>query len=81
MIKIGKVINYYEKTGVAIVELTNPLTLGEKIKFVRGGNDIFSQVVESIQIGHKKVSGALAGEVIGLVANEFLEKETEVYKT
>lgn len=80
MFKVGKVIHFYDKIGVAIVELDATLSVGDRIKFVRGGEDLFEQAVESIQIEHKKVDSANKGDVIGLKADEAVKESTEVFK-
>lgn len=80
MFKIGKVIHYYDKIGVAILELSAPLSVGDKIKFARGGEDLFEQEVDSMQIEHKKIDTAKAGDVIGLKTNEAVKEATEVFK-
>lgn len=80
MFKIGKVTHYYDKIGVAIVELDNTLSVGDKIKFVRGGEDLFEQTVDSIQIEHEKKDSAKKGDVIGLKTNEAVKEGTEVFK-
>ena len=80
LFKVGKVTHYYDKLGVAIVELSGDLFVGDKIKFVRGGEDVFEQTVESIQVEHKKIEKAGSGDVIGLKVNEGLKEGAEVYK-
>jgi putative protease len=78
--KIGKITHYYDKIGVAIVELDATLTTGDKIKFVRGGDDLFEQTVESIQIEHEKKESAKKGDVIGLKVEKEVKEGAEVYK-
>jgi putative protease len=80
MLKVGTVSHYYDKIGVAIVELNGNLSVGEKVKFVRAGEDLFGQVVESIQVEHKKLDSASKGDVIGLKTNEPVKEDTEVFK-
>lgn len=80
MFKVGKVTHFYDKLGVAIVELDNTLSVGDKIKFTRGGEDVFEQNVESIQIEHNKVDSASKGDVVGLKTNETVKEGAEVYK-
>lgn len=72
--------HYYDKIGVAIVELDGNLTVGDKIKFVRGGEDLFSQTVDSIQIEHEKKDSAGKGEVVGLKVKEAVKEGAEVFK-
>lgn len=80
MFKVGKVIHYYDKIGVAIVELDGTLSVGDRIKFVRGGEDLFEQAVDSIQIEHEKKDSANKGDVVGLKADEAVKESTEVFK-
>jgi putative protease len=80
LFKIGKVTHYYDKINVAIVELDGTLSVGDNIKFVRGGEDLFEQKVESIQIEHEKVDSAAKGQVIGLKTDKLIKPGAEVYK-
>ena len=78
--KIGKVTHYFDKIGVAIVELSTDLAVGDKVKFTRGGEDLFEQTVDSIQIEHEKKEAAKKGEVIGLKSIQPVKEGAEVYK-
>jgi len=78
--KIGKVTHYFDKIGVAIVELNADLAVGDKIKFTRGGEDIFEQFVGSIQIEHEKRESAKKGEVIGLKTDKEVKEGAEIFK-
>lgn len=78
--KVGKVTHYYDKIGVAIIELDADLAVGEKIKFVRGGEDLFEQEVTSMQVEHKQIDSAKKGDVIGLKAENEIKEDAEVYK-
>lgn len=80
MFKVGTVSHYYDKIGVAIVTLGATLSVGERIKFVHNGEDLFQQVVESIQVEHKKLDSADKGDVIGLKTNEAVKTGTEIFK-
>jgi selenocysteine-specific translation elongation factor len=77
MKKVGKVTHYYDHLGVVIVELESTLKVGDKIKFEGHGAD-FEQVVESLQVNHKQVEEASAGEVVGLKAEQKVKEGTEV---
>lgn len=79
-LKVGKVTHYYDKIGVAVVELTEGLSVGDKIKFVRGGEDLFEQEVSSIQMEHEKVQDAKAGQAVGLKIDQEVKDGAEVYK-
>ena len=78
--KIGKVTHYYDKIGVAVVELGGGLSKGDKIKFVRGGEDMFEQEVKSMQIEHDKIDSAKKGDIVGLKVDQEVKEDAEVYK-
>jgi translation elongation factor EF-1alpha len=80
LFKVGKVTHYYDKLSVAIIDLDGTLSVGDSIKFVRGGEDLFEQKVDSIQIEHEKKDTAGKGDVIGLKTQEAVKEGTEVYK-
>ena len=79
MFKIGRVTRYYDKLGLAIFELDGMLSVGDEVKFFQG-EDLFTQKVDSIQIGHEKKPSASKGEVIGLKTNEKVKAGTEIFK-
>ncbi|MBI2590468.1 MAG: hypothetical protein HYW33_01110 [Candidatus Blackburnbacteria bacterium] len=78
--KIGDVIHYYDKIDVAIIRLTDPISCGDKVKFARGGEDLFDQEVDSIQIEHQSVDSAQKGDEIGIKVTQKLKEGAEVYK-
>ncbi|KKQ75046.1 MAG: hypothetical protein US96_C0018G0018 [Candidatus Woesebacteria bacterium GW2011_GWB1_38_5b] len=78
--KIGKVMHYYDKLGVAIIQLDSGLGIGDKIKFVRGGEDLSEQEVKSMQIEHEHVTKAKKGDVVGLQVDQEIKEGAEVYK-
>lgn len=77
--KVGKVIHYYDKIGVAILELSNTLKVGDKIKF-EGHDANFEQVVDSLQVDHAQVEKASKGEMVGLKTEQKVKEGTEVEK-
>ena len=79
-LKIGKVTHYYDKIGVAVVELTASLGKGDKIMFERGGEELFEQTVDSIQVEHEKKDSARKGDTIGLKIDAQVKEGAEVYK-
>lgn len=78
--KIGVVSHYYDKIKVAIIELSSDLKVGDTIKFARGGEELFSQNVDSIQVEHKSIDTAGSGDVIGLKVENEVKEGAEVYK-
>ena len=62
---VGKVVHYYDKIGVAIIELKAPLLVGDLLMFKRGDRE-FMQPVSSMEINHESVMKAKKGDVIGV---------------
>ncbi len=77
--KVGKITHYYDKLGVAVVELAGDLGVGEKIKIVSGDNE-FSQDVASMQIEHQQVQMAKKGETVGMKVDQPVKPGAEVIK-
>ena len=77
--KVGKVTHYYDNIGVAILELSAPLKVGDKIKFEGHGVD-FEQKVTSLQVDHKPVEKASKGEMIGMKTDQKVKEGTDVEK-
>jgi len=78
-IEVGQVIGYFAKIGVAAVELTGTLKIGDTIR-IRGHTTDFTQVVESMQIEHKSVSEAKAGDSVGIKVIDRVRKGDRVYR-
>lgn len=67
---IGKVVHYYDKLGVAIVDLdSGGIKVGDELKFKRGEEE-FSQKVESLQVDHQDVTEVKKGDSFGLKVNQ-----------
>lgn len=78
MKKIGKITHYYGNIGVAIIELSGKLSVGDKVKFSHGDKEI-EQTIESMQMEHKEISSAKKGDVIGIKVEEKIGEGTEVF--
>jgi len=68
MKKVGTVTHYYGKIGVAIVELSDTLKVGDRIKFENGAE--LEQAVDSMQIEHEQVEKAKKGDMVGLKVDQ-----------
>lgn len=75
--QIGKVTHYYNKINVAVVKLSAPLALGDKVK-ISGHDKEFIQEIISIEIEHEQVQKAKKGEVIGLKVDKEV-KEGDIF--
>lgn len=77
MKKIGKITHYYGNIGVAIIELSGKLSVGDRVKFSHGEHE-FEQTIESMQMEHKGIDSAKKGDVIGVKVDEKVSEGVEV---
>lgn len=74
---LGKVTHYYDRIGVAIVDLESPVKIGDMVKLQRGEQELV-QVVSSMQIEHTPVLMAKKGDVIGMRVDRPVQEGTVV---
>jgi len=79
LVEVGKVTHYFTKISVAVVDLKAPLAVGDRI-LIKGSTTDLEQVVESMQIEHKDVQRAEAGQSIGLKVKDRVREKDIVYK-
>ncbi len=80
MFKVGTIINYFDRTKTALLELTNELAIGDRVRFVRGDEVVFEQTIEIIQDNHEKVTMAKRGQMVVVKTEGDLQKNDEAYK-
>jgi hypothetical protein len=77
--EIGKIRHYYSKIGVAVIDLTAKIVVGDTVR-VKGVTTDFRQKVDSMQIEHANVQSAGAGQSIGLKVTDKVREGDLVYK-
>ena len=78
--KIGIVIHYWGKVGVAGVKVTDgELRVGDTIH-VKGHTSDFTQQVESMQVEGQSVDVVRAGDDVGIKTLEHAREHDEVFK-
>jgi len=77
--KVGRIEHFYSKAGVAVVEVSAIIKKGDKI-LIRGGTTNLTQLVESMEVEHKQVNEAQAGQRVGLKVAERVRENDLVYK-
>jgi putative protease len=78
-VEVGRVTHFFPKISVAVIELTAPLAVGETIA-IKGPTTDFEQTVDSMQIEHKNIQRAEAGQSIGLKVIQRVREKDKVYK-
>lgn len=73
MAKVGKVSHYFDKIGVAALNLTGSLAVGDTIKI----GDL-TQTVSSMQINHEQVEKAKKGDDVAIKVDSKVHEGQEV---
>jgi len=76
---VGKVSHYFTKIGVAVIELSDKLSVGDEIS-IEGASTNFKQKVVSMQIEHESIKEAKAGDSIGMKMDDRVREGDQVYK-
>lgn len=77
-VQIGKITHYYDKIGVAVLELTQILKKGDKIK-ISGHDKEINQEVYSMQVEHEQIQKAKKGDIVGLKVDQPVKPGDLVY--
>jgi len=75
---IGQVIHYWTRLGVAGVELTDSLKMGDWVHFCGATTD-FQQRVTSMQIDRKFIVEVHAGQQVGIRVADRVRKGDTVF--
>lgn len=76
--KVGKVTHYYDKIGVAVIDVASPFKAGDVIK-ISGHDKEFTQTVSSMQIEHEQIKEAKKGQTVGLKTDQPVRENDEVF--
>jgi len=78
-IKVGEIIHFYDKIGVAVVKVLAPIKVGDRLK-ISGHDHEFEQEVASMQVEHKEIQKAKKGDDVGIKVDQPVKDGDEVYK-
>ncbi len=79
-IEIGRVQHYFDKIGVAAIELTlGDLALGETIRIAGHTSNVTTQV-SSMQIERAPIQKAERGQVVGIKVPTKVRQHDKVFK-
>jgi translation elongation factor EF-1alpha len=76
---IGEVTHFYNRIGVAVIDLSGSVQLGDQVHFLGRSTD-FRQDVQSMQIEHQSITEAGKGEEIAMKVERRVRKSDRVYK-
>lgn len=78
-VQIGRVTHYYDKIGVAVVDITKKaLKVGDTIK-LSGHDNEFTQEVGSLQVEHEQVKSIKAGSSGALKTDKPVKDGDSIY--
>jgi len=77
--KIGEIIHYYDKIGVAVIKVLSPLKAGDRVK-ISGHDKEFEQTIVSMQVEHQNIDQAKKGDDVGVKLDQPAKDGDEVYK-
>jgi len=77
--EVGRVTHYFSKIGVAVLELSDKLSVGDRI-LIRGMTTNVEQTVDSMQIDRVDIESAEAGKSVGLKVEDRVREGDSVYK-
>ncbi len=77
--QVGTVSQYFARIGVAGINVTASLRVGDRIH-VKGHTTDFEQVVESMQMDHGPVQEAKSGESVGIKVMDRVRDGDHVFR-
>lgn len=77
--RIGRVTHYYNRIGVAVLELSDELKVGDVVHILGHTTD-FTQQVQSMEIEHQKVQSVGPGDDVALKVVKRVREGDAVYK-
>lgn len=77
--RVGTIVHYFDKIGVAVLELSGTLAVGDTIR-ISGHGAEFTQPVDSMQIEHERIPEAKKGQAVGLKVTQPVKEGDEVYR-
>ena len=75
---IGKIVHWYDKISVAVIELNKGLKVGDKIK-IKHGDTEFEETITSMELDHKPVKSGKKGQGVAVKLSEKAGENSEVY--
>jgi len=81
VVRLRKITHYYNKLGVATIEVEHGrLQKGDHIHIVGHSTD-FEQTVESMELQHQQIIEAREGQDVGVEVEDYVRENDFVYKS
>jgi len=79
LVEVGRITHYYSKIEVAVIALKGRLQVGDTI-VIKGSTTELEQKIDSMQIEHRNVEVAEAGQSVGLKVQGKVREHDMVYR-
>jgi putative protease len=76
--EVGVITHFFDQISVAVVEVLNPIKVGDKIR-IKGFTTDFEQTIDSMQLEHEKLKVANVGDKIGMKVKGICRLNDRVY--
>lgn len=76
---IGTITHYFGHLSVAAVDLTDRLTVGDRIHIV-GHTTNLEQTVESMEVEHEKIDSAGPGDDVAMKVDDHVREHDIIYR-
>jgi putative protease len=77
--EIGRITHYFNRLGVAVLELTEGLKVGDVVHILGHTTD-FTQPVWSLEIEHRKIQAVGPGADVALEVSDRVRRGDRVYR-
>ncbi len=78
-VRIGEVTHYFDRIGVAVIDLTDTIRLGDTLHIFGRLTDL-RQKVSSMEIEHQKIEEAGPGQEVALKVDRPVKPRDKVFK-
>lgn len=77
--KVGEISHYFTRIGVAVVDVSGPLKVGDRIA-IKGMTTNYEMTLESMQVEGNNIDEANEGDDVGMKVDDRVRKGDIVYK-
>lgn len=78
-IRVGTVTHFFDHLSVAVLQLSQPISVGDTLHFLGHATD-FKQAVASLQIEHRSVTQGKPGEDVAVKVAQRVHPNDAVFK-
>lgn len=75
---VGKITHYYGNLGVAVIELSDVLEVGQTVH-IKGAHDDVTQEVAEMQYEHQQIQKGKPKQQVGLKVSQKIHENDQVY--